>query len=159
MLLSHSEFSQPNFSAPIPFTEILEDYHQLLWGGCVVVGRQVIKPATELYASSVERIKPLSIRVAHCGSHKDLVRILLLVLYPSESSDIRRDVCLVCLVWFVKSQDHVVLWTDVRVRRVCPVAVARNSVHHGYEGDFRGGETVLSRLARRPSSAWVSAPP
>ena len=60
---------------------------------------------------------------------KYLVRILLLVLYPSESSDIRRDVCLVCLVWFVKSQDDVVLWTDIRVRRVCPVAIARNSVH------------------------------
>ena len=106
---------------------------------------------------------------------KNLVRILLLVLYPSESSDIRRDVCLVCLVWFVKSQDDVVLWTDVRVRRVCPVTVARNSVHldkillflvflfgknHGYEGDLRiGGETVLPRLPGRPSSAWVSAPP
>merc|ERR1712004_621232 len=75
--------------------------------------------------------------MAHGGSHRDLVRILLLVLYPSESSDIRRDVCL-----------------------VCPVAVAGNSVHHGYEGDLRiGGETVLSRLPGRPSSAWVGAPP
>ena len=60
---------------------------------------------------------------------KNLVRILLLVFYPSESSDIRRYVGLVCLVWFVPSQDDAVLWSDVRVCLVCPAAVAGNSVH------------------------------
>ena len=72
MLLCHSELGQPEFSAPVPghqvvcnslksgndldfatplnlqlsspLAELLQDHHQLLWGGCVEMCRQVVKP-------------------------------------------------------------------------------------------------------------------
>ena len=38
-----------------PFTEILEDHHQLLWGGCVVVCRQVIKPEFDNFGFQIKQ--------------------------------------------------------------------------------------------------------
>ena len=38
-----------------PFTEILEDHHQLLWGGCVVVCRQVIKPEVDNFGFQIKQ--------------------------------------------------------------------------------------------------------
>merc|ERR1719507_680878 len=137
MLLCHSELGQPEFSAPIPLAKVLQDHHQLLWGGCVEMCRQVVKPAAQLLTGSVESIEPLSVSVTHGGSHKDLVCILLLVFYPSKSCNVRRDICLVGLVRFVPTRDYVVLGTNVRIGRICPVAVTRNSKDHGYEGNVR----------------------
>ena len=37
-----------------PFTEILEDHHQLLWGGCVVVCCQVIKPEVDNFRFQIK---------------------------------------------------------------------------------------------------------
>lgn len=101
MLLCHCKLSQPKFSAPIPghqvvcnstesglsspFTEILQDHHQLLWSGCVVMCCQVVKPevrsdlslliespASQLLTGCVESIEPLGVGVTHGRRHQDL---------------------------------------------------------------------------------------
>ena len=109
MLLGHSKLGQPEFSAPIPgqcpvdtilnltsspLAEILQDHHQLLRGGCVVMGSQVVEPevrfllifgenqifhflkfdspAAELLTGCVESIEPLGVSVAHGRRNQDL---------------------------------------------------------------------------------------
>ena len=79
MLLGHSKLGQPEFSAPIPgqcpvdtilnltsspLTEILQDHHQLLRGGCVVMGSQVVEPEVRFLLLLEETILSLSIDIS-----------------------------------------------------------------------------------------------
>ena len=52
-----------NLTSP-PFAEILQDHHQLLWGGSVVMGRQVIKPEVRFLLLLEETILSLSIDIS-----------------------------------------------------------------------------------------------